>query len=235
MVGLHLLYLGLCALAYEHVPVANSWEGFTFMALAIAVVYLGLEWRWKDKTTGVFLFAPVLFFQILSSAFVTHTKDVDPVLRSSLFGVHVTTALLGYAALAVAAVYGIMYLLLFREVKRHRLSLLLRRLPTLETLSRLNAGALAFGWIGLTLGIVWGSIWARELMGSGTIAGDLVTDPKFLMTVALWALYSVALGGRYVLRWPNRQLAVWSVVAFGLLLGSSLAVNLILPSFHRFI
>lgn len=233
--GIHLVYLALCALVYEHVPVANSWEGFTFMAFAIAVVYLVLEWRLRDKATGVFLFTPVLFFQTLSSAFVTHTKDVDPVLQSPLFGIHVTAALLGYAALAVAAVYGIMYLLLFRELKKHRVSLLFRRLPTLETLARLNTGAIVFGWLGLTLGIVWGSIWARELMGQGLLEGDLFTDPKFILTVALWGAYTVALGGRYLFRWPNRQLAVWSILAFALLLSSSLAVNLILPSFHRFI
>lgn len=235
VVGLHLGYLLLCSLLYEHVPVANAWEGSTFVAFAIAVVYLGLEWRWKDKATGVFLFTPVLFFQTLSSAFVTHTKDVDPILRSPFFGVHVTVALLGYAALAVAAVYGIMYLLLFRELKKHRVSLLFRRLPTLETLARLNAGAIALGWAGLTIGMVWGTIWAWGLMTGGVLGGDLLTDPKFILTVAVWGLYGVCLGGRYLARWPNRQLAVWSILGFVFLLSSSLAVNLVLPSFHRFI
>jgi ABC-type transport system involved in cytochrome c biogenesis permease subunit len=230
----HLVYLLLCTLTFQHVPVANAWEGFTFVAFAMVVVYLALEWRWGDKATGVFLLAPVLFFQILSSAFVTHTREVDEILRSPLFGVHVTTALLGYVALSVAAVYGTMYVLLYRELKKHRVGLIFRRLPNLETLSRLNLGAILFGWIGLTLAIIWGSVWARQLTTTGLLEGNFLVDPKFLLTLVLWVLYGLTLGGRYLLRWPNRQLAVLSIVSFGLLVGSSLAVNLVLSSFHQF-
>ncbi|MFC1791648.1 cytochrome c biogenesis protein CcsA, partial [Gemmatimonadota bacterium] len=135
--GAHFFYLLLETLAFRHVPMANVWEGFTFIAFAMVVVYLALEWRWEDKATGIFLLVPVLFFQILSSAFVTHTSEVDEILASPLFGVHVTVALLGYVALSVAAVYGAMYVLLYRELKKHRVGLIFRRLPNLETLSRL--------------------------------------------------------------------------------------------------
>ncbi len=232
--GAHLIYLILCTLSFKHVPVANAWEGFTVVAFAMVVVYLALEWRWKDQATGIFLLVPVLFFQILSSAFVTHSREVAEILRSPLFGVHVVTALVGYVAFSVAAVYGAMYIMLYRELKKHRVGLIFRRLPTLETLSRLNLGAILLGWVGLTLASILGSIWADGLTSSGQLAGNFYTDPKFLLTLALWALYGVTLGGRYLLRWPNRQLAYLSLVAFFLMVGTSLAVNLVLPSFHQF-
>jgi ABC-type transport system involved in cytochrome c biogenesis permease subunit len=232
--GVHFLYLLLTTLAFRHVPVANAWEGFTFIAFAMVVVYLVLEWRWKDKATGVFLLVPVLFFQILSSAFVTHTREVDEILRSPLFAVHVTSALLGYVALSVAAVYGAMYALLYRELKKHRVGLIFRRLPNLETLSRLNMGAVLFGWVGLTLAILLGSLWAGELTSTGWLEGTFYTDPKFLLTLILWVLYGLTLGGRYLFRWPNRHLAYLSLVAFLLMVSSSLAVNLVLRSFHQF-
>jgi ABC-type transport system involved in cytochrome c biogenesis permease subunit len=234
VVGAHAAYLLLATVTFQHVPVANAWEGFTFIAFAMVVVYLALEWRWKDKATGVFLLVPVLFFQVLSSAFITHTREVDEILRSPLFAVHVTAALLGYVALSVAAVYGAMYALLYRELKKHRVGLIFRRLPNLETLSRLNMGAVFFGWIGLTLAILLGSLWAGELTSSGWLEGSFYTDPKFLLTLVLWALYGLTLGGRYLFRWPNRQLAYLSIAAFLLMVSSSLAVNLFLRSFHQF-
>jgi ABC-type transport system involved in cytochrome c biogenesis permease subunit len=141
---------------------------------------------------------------------------------------------LGYVALSVAAVYGTMYALLYRELKGHRVGLIFRRLPNLETLARLNQGAVIFGWVALTLAILLGSIWAQDLTSRGWLQGTFYTDPKFLLTLALWLLYSLTLGGRYLLRWPNRQVAYLSVLAFILMLGSSLAVNLLLPSFHQF-
>ena len=209
---------------------AIAWIAVTAMAL----VYLALEWRWKDKMTGVFLLVPVLFFQVFSSAFITHTREVDEILRSPLFAVHVTSALLGYVALSVGAVYGTMYSLLYRELKTHRVGLIFRRFPNLETLSRMNLGAVLVGWVALTIAILLGSIWAEELTSRGWLQGTFYTDPKFLLTLALWLLYGLTLGGRYLLRWPNRQVAYLSVLAFILMLGSSLAVNLILPSFHQF-
>ncbi len=232
--GLHFVYLVLCTLEFRHVPVANVWESFTFIAFAMVVVYLALEWRWKDQATGVFLLAPVLFFQVLSSAFVTHTREVDEILRSPLFGAHVSTALLGYVAFSVAAVYGAMYCLLFRELKKHRVGLLFRRLPNLETLSRLNMGAVLLGWVFLTLAIGMGALWAGRLSASGLLPPDVFLDPKVILTGLLWLLYGLVLGGRFWLRWPHRQLARLTLVAFALMVASSLAVNLLLPSFHQF-
>jgi ABC-type transport system involved in cytochrome c biogenesis permease subunit len=232
--GAHLIYLILCTMSFQHVPMANAWESFTFVAFAMIVVYLALEWRWKDKATGIFLLVPVLFFQVLSSAFVTHSREVAEILRSPLFGVHVTTALIGYVAFSVAAVYGTMYILLYRELKKHRVGLIFRRLPSLETLSRLNMGAILFGWFGLTLAGILGMVWAGQLTSSGQLEGNFYTDPKFLLTVVIWSLYGMTLGGRFLLKWPNRQLAYLSLVAFFLMVGTSLAVNLVLPSFHQF-
>ncbi len=232
--GGHLVYLVLCTVAFQHAPVANAWESFTFVAFAMVVVYLVLEWRLEDKATGVFVLVPVLFFQVLSSAFVTHTREVAEILRSPLFGLHVSAALVGYVAFSVAAVYGTMYILLYRELKKHRVGLIFRRLPALETLSRLNIGAILLGWVGLTLGGVLGIVWAHGLTETGQLQGNFYTDPKFLLTVALWVLYGVTLGGRYLMKWPNRQLAYLSLVAFFLMVGTSLAVNLVLPSFHQF-
>lgn len=234
LVAVHAGYLVVSGLAYEHVPLANTWESLTFVAFAVALVYLVLEWQMRDRSTGAFLLAGVLFLQILSTAFISHTDDVAPILRSPMFGIHVTTALLGYVALAVSAVYGVMYLVQYRQLKQKHVGLLFRRLPNLETLSRLNVRALGLGWVGLTVAIVAGTAWAVMLARRGELEVNLLVDPKFLMTVGLWAVYGVCLAGLYVLRWPKNALATLTVIAFGLMLASSLMVTLVVPSFHDF-
>ncbi|MFQ5704451.1 MAG: inner membrane protein YpjD [Gemmatimonadales bacterium] len=230
----HAAYLLLSTVAYGHVPLANVWEAFTFLALALTIVYLVLEWRLHDQATGMFLLGPALFFQFLSSALITHAREVAPILRSSWFGLHVSAALVGYAAFAIAAVYGTLYLLLYRELKGKRAGLIFQRLPNLEILARMNSGALVLGWGCLTLAIVVGVVWASSLESSGELAGSFLSDPKFLSTVVVWILYSACLGGRWVLEWPNRILARISVLAFILMVASSLAVNLVVESFHSF-
>lgn len=235
VVTAHFVYLVLETLAYRHVPIANVWEAFSFVAFALALVYVLLEWRMGDKATGVFMLSPALFFQIVSSAFITHTAAVNPVLRSSWFGIHVTAALVGYAAFAIAAVYGALYLLLYRELKGGRIGLIFQRLPDLESLARLNLGALTFGWGALTLAIVVGIIWSAALSASGALEIDLLADPKFLSTVTVWVIYGLCVGGRYLFRLSSRVVGWLSLAAFLLMLASSFAVNLFLRSFHTFI
>lgn len=235
LVVMHAVYLALLAVAFEHVPVASVWESATFIAFALTVVYLVLEWRLGNKATGVFLLAPALLFQVLASAYLTPTREVQPILRSSLFGVHVTAALLGYAAFAIAAAYGLLHLLLYRSLKGSRVGLVFQRLPSLGALSKLNVSALVFGWLSLTLAIAVGVIWVSRLQSSGELVGTLVWDPKFLSTLLIWGLYSLSLAGRFAFRWPNQQLAVVSVVSFGLMLLSSFAVSFLVDSFHSFV
>ncbi len=235
VVLIHAAYLMLEALAYGHVPVANTWESLTFVAFAVALVYLVLEWRQAERSTGVFVVAAALLLQTLSSVFIVHTQEVPEILRSPMFAVHVTAALVGYVGLAISAIYGIMYLLQYRQLKEQHVGVLFQRLPNLETLSRLNIGALGLGWILLTLAIAAGLVWALTLQGTGEIQGPILTDPKFLMTVGLWVLYGLCLGGRYLLRWANRTLATISIVGFVLMLASSLMVTLVLSSFHDFV
>ena len=234
LVVVHGAYLVASGVAYEHVPLANTWESLTFVAFAVALVYLVLEWQTRERATGAFLLAGALFLQILSSAFITHSRDVPEILRSSMFGIHVTTALLGYVALAVSAVYGIMYLIQYRQLKQKHVGLLFQRLPNLETLSRLNVRALGLGWVGLTVAILAGTVWAVTLARTGELQVNLLLDPKFLMTIGLWVVYGVCLAGLYVLKWPKNTLATLTVVAFALMLASSLMVTLVVPSFHDF-
>ena len=234
LVVVHGVYLFMSGVVYEHVPIASLWESLTFVAFAVTLVYLVLEWRLQVKSTGVFLLAGAVVFQTLSSSFVRHTREVPDLLRSPMFGLHVTAALLGYVALTVSAIYGIMYLLQYRQLKQRHVGLLFQRLPNLETLSRLNIGALGLGWIGLTLAILAGTMWAVTLDLGGQLEGNFVADPKFLMTVGLWVVYSVCLGGAVFMRWANRTLATASVLAFVLMLASSLSVSLLFRSFHDF-
>jgi HemX protein len=231
---IHGVYLILAGIEYEHLPLASTWESLTFIAFAVALVYLVLEWQMRDRSTGVFLISGVLLLQILSTAFIAHTREVPDILRSPMFGIHVSTALIGYVALAISALYGLMYLIQYRQLKQRHVGLLFQRLPNLETLSRMNVRALGIGWLGLTVAIVAGTVWAYNLRMTGQLQANVLLDAKFLLTAGLWVVYGICLGGLYVGGWPKKTLASVSVVAFVIMLGSSMLVTLLFPSFHDF-
>jgi ABC-type uncharacterized transport system permease subunit len=69
----------------------------------------------------------------------------------------------------------------------------------------------------------------------GFVAGrgaDMAKDPLLLATDAVWLLYAVALGVRYLLGWRGRYTIYITVFGFLLLLVSMTAVSLLVPSLH---
>src|SRR6185369_16595988 len=115
--SLHAVYLCLRTVLYEHVPLASIFEVMTIVAFAVVIVYLYVELRSRTHKTGMFLISFSFVFQTISSAFISSTGDFPPILRSPLFAIHTGSAVLGYTAFAVSAIYGVLYLLLYHDLK----------------------------------------------------------------------------------------------------------------------
>jgi ABC-type uncharacterized transport system permease subunit len=228
ILGLHALFIGLRTALYEHLPLASAAELMTMLALALAIVYLFVEWRSRVRKTGMFLISFSFVLQTLSSAFISGRGAFPPILRSPLFALHTVTAVLGYAAFAASAVYGVLFLLLYHELKKSHFGLVYERLPPLEVLARMSLGAVAFGLAFLTVTLLCGALWAASAFPGFT------RDPKFLLTVAVWAVYLTTLLLHYGLHWTGRRTIRVSLLGFALLVFSFLAARLWFSSFHVF-
>jgi ABC-type uncharacterized transport system permease subunit len=225
---LHAVHLGLRTALYDHVPLASLAEVATTVAFAVSLVYLVVERRTGSTRTGVFVVSFSLVAQTLSSAFLETHVTFPEILRSPLFALHTVAAVIGYAAFALSAVYGVLYLLLHHELKRSRFGLVYDRLPSLEILARMSLGAVLVGLLALTVTIAFGSLWASSEFPGFT------RDPKFLLTVAVWAVYGGAVALHWGRGWSGRKTITMSLVAFGLLIFSMIAGKLLFASFHVF-
>jgi ABC-type uncharacterized transport system permease subunit len=226
--AMHAVQLGLRGVLYLHVPLATRGEVLGTVAFAIACVYLLVERRTQVERTGAFVVGAVLILQTLSSAFVEPVTQIPAILRSPLFGIHAGSAVLGYAAFGLSAVYGVLSLLLHRALKRRRFGIIFERLPSLDVLTRMSLSAAAVGSVFLGVAITLGMSWASlEFPG-------FLTDPKVVMTVAVWLAYVAVLFAHHRLRWSRRRAIGLSLVAFVLLIASALATVFGLPSFHTF-
>lgn len=224
----HAAQLVLRGALYAHMPLASRPEVMGTVAFAVAGAYLLVERRTGVGRTGPFVVGFVLVAQTLSSALVEPVADFPPVLRSPLFAVHAGSAVLGYTAFGLSAVYGVLSLLLHRALKRRRFGVIFDRLPSLDVLTRMSliAATVGVGFLGaaITLGVVWARL---EFPG-------FVSDPKVVMTVAVWLTYGLILLAHRYLKWSRRRVIELSLVAFVLLIASVLATVLGLPSFHSF-
>jgi ABC-type uncharacterized transport system permease subunit len=225
---LHAAHLALRTALYDHVPLAAPAEMATTVAFAVSLVYLVVERRTGTTRTGVFFVSFSLAAQTLSSAFLDPDVRFPAVLRSPLFAFHTLAAVVGYAAFALSAVYGVLYLLLHHDLKRSRFGLVYDRLPPLEVLARMSLRSVVVGLLALTVTIACGSLWASSEFPGFT------RDPKFLLTVAVWAVYGAALALHWGRGWSGRRTIAMSLVAFTLLIFSMLASRLFFASFHAF-
>lgn len=226
---IHSVYLAVRSVLYHHFPVTTVFEVFSALAFAVTVTYFFIE-RWsKQKETGYFILNIAFFFQLASSLFIRHTSEIPPVLQSSLFAAHVSSALVGYAAITISAAYGFFYLMLYSEMKATRFGVIYRKLPPLETIQRMTHRALQIVFIFLGIAIVFGALWLCETYGK-----TYFTDPKFIGTVFLWLWYAYLLYVFHYSLLTTRTRMIVVVAAFFFALTSMLIINFFLTGFHAF-
>jgi ABC-type uncharacterized transport system permease subunit len=224
----HLVYLSARGVTEGHLPLASVYDFLSATGLSLAAVYLYLELRQGIRTTGIFVLPLVLFIQIVSSAYGGAAPTLKPQLQPIWFELHTLTAVLGYSAFAVSAIYGILFLLLYRDIKANRLTFFFRRMPPLETLGHMNVSAASAGLVLLALAILMGIGWAR-------LAGvALLSDPKTWLTIGAWMVLGFAVLAYHRLGWRGPRAVYASLAGFTTLILSRFAVDLFFHSFHTF-
>jgi HemX protein len=226
----HLAYLAALTAQWRQFPAATVSQALSIVAFAVAVVYVFVEWHGRARSTGFWMVALVFFFQLLSSVLTRPNPPDRAIFHDPFFAVHVSLALLGYAAFVVSAGYAFLFLQLYRDLKGGRFSTFYGKLPPLEVLERMMLGALFVGFVTLTGAVVTGAFWAERLYHDAWLR-----DPKILFTLATWMLYAAALLLRRIQRWQGRQTALASLAGFGAILFSLMAVNFFFTDFHDFL
>ncbi len=225
----HFFYLLLRTIQFDHPPITNVFEIFTLLAFAITFSYYIIELITDVRNTGTFILFLPLVFQIVSTLNIKDLVEVKEVLRSYYLGIHVFTALTGYAGITFSAIYGLLYLLLYKEIKKQTFGLIYDRMPSLELLEYLSRISSIVGFTMLSIAIIIGIIWLPQAFTEPSYF-----DPKLIATLIVWLFYGFVLGGYYVFKWPGKKIVYLSLAGFILTLFSMSILNLLFTGFHRF-
>ena len=203
-------------------PVATFAGGFSFFAWLLVGVYLAVQSRMSLAVVGV-LVSPLALLAVVADVLGRGDEVVVPeALRSPWLTVHVTLALLGNAVFALAFAVSAAFLLQQHMLRARRGGRILHRLPSVQTLDRLNRVFLLWGFPLLTLGIATGGFWSMSATGH-----FWSWEPRETLAVLTWILYAGLLQLRLLGGLNGRRAAEWTIAAFTLLLASYLAVNLL--------
>lgn len=212
-----------------HTPITSQHEAVVFFAWATTWAYLSFRWRYTVKNFGTFVAINVFALLLISAISSREIAPLLPALRSVWLPVHGGVSLIAYGFLSLAFCGGLMYLLLERELKRKRFGYIFARFPSLDSLDQLNNHCLTAGFIFLTLGIVTGSIWARQAWGT-----YWQWDPKETWSLITWFLYLIQLHQRFTVGWRGKRAAVMAVIGFASVVFTLWGVTYLLGGIHSY-
>ena len=231
----HTFLIGMQTVHAGHAPLVGTTAAVSAFVWLLGLAYLYVELTTDERAMGVLVTALLAVLYIIP-ALDPSVSQRPAVLRSPLFTLHVLAMLFAYASFALACVLGVTYVALFKEIKAKHLGFFYARLPSLQILDVMNGRVVTIGWIFLTIGIGIGGIWATQVQSSPDprVQAMSIADPKILVALVSWAVYSFALVARRAIGWTGRRAAWMSALGFAIVMLNFVPVGYFLTKSHNF-
>jgi cytochrome c-type biogenesis protein CcsB len=175
-------------IAAGHAPVSNLFEFTTFFGMALVGAFIVIYFIYKTPLLGLFTLPVAVLVIAYASMFPREISPLIPALQSDWLHIHVTTAALGEAILAISFAAGLIYLVkfvdqtksskrtLWLEIVLFGLVTTLGFVITASTFSALNYQA-EFTWVDKTGKEVASEYTMPALIGPHK--GELLTEGAF--------------------------------------------------------
>jgi cytochrome c-type biogenesis protein CcsB len=229
--GLGIRWVESYQIGIGHAPLTNMYESVVFFAWTIIILYLGIEWKFKTRTIGAFA-VPLAFLAMAYASFAPLNRGINPLvpaLQSNWLLAHVITCFVGYAAFAIAAALGIMYLGKSYFSSSSPENSAKELLPSLRILDDMIHKSMIFGFIWLSAGIITGAIWANSAWGT-----YWSWDPKETWSLITWFVYAITLHARYTRGIGGKTIAWLSIIGLFAVIFTYYGVNFLLSGLHSY-
>ncbi len=214
--ALHTVSLILKTLSIGHLPLLASTGILSFLAWAIVLVYLILEWQYKIWVVGSFVLPLVTLASLYSSLL---PAQIEPIISNGGRGLflmtHVSLAIIGFASFALACCMGIMYLIQERQLKSRHPTSIFYRLPSLDTLDNLSYRCISIGFPILTISVMLGIGLIGTASTRSSIFNWRLVEVWWLL---IWGLYAGLLQARLWMGWRGRKASYLAIIMFVLAL-----------------
>ncbi|MBS1903149.1 MAG: cytochrome c biogenesis protein CcsA [Bacteroidetes bacterium] len=235
---IHVAYIGSYTVQTGHCLLTTASEIFSLISFTMMTTYIIVELRpvGSKAGTGLMVMLVAFVFQLFSSLVTkgVNVASINPIFLDPAFNVHVATIVFGYAALTLSTIYGSLYLLLYRAMKRNQFGAVFQQLPSLSRLEKYGIRTLAAGFVFLSISIAFGLILIRRSF-SPEEAQSYLTDPKTIATILIWFVFGATLLVRKLMHVEGRKIVVLWMAGYALTLVSSTIINAFGTEYHHFL
>ena len=232
----HLVAVVTRGFAVHRAPWGNMYEFVTALTCVAAIFFCYVMVRYRAWALGVFVMgAVVVALGLAETVIYTAAGPLVPALQSYWLSIHVTAMTLATGIFFVAAVLGVMYLV----VERYRARVaagkaqpgngLLARIPSAAQLDKLTYRTVVFGFPVWTFGVIAGAIWADQAWGR-----YWGWDPVETWAFITWVLYACYLHARATAGWRGRRAHYIQLLGFASLTFNMLVVQVFITGMHSY-
>ncbi|WP_413362914.1 inner membrane protein YpjD [Lysinibacillus sp. 3P01SB] len=177
------MFFVLFIIETQRFPILSLFEGIYFYAWLLTTLSIILHCIARVDM-------PVFFVNVLSFVFVTihlfaPTEKVQPMvdsLVSEMLVIHISFAIMSYAAFSLSFVFSILYLILYRILKQKKANPLWSRLPSLQQTSSWMSNSMLVGVPLLFISLILGLEWALMTLDRLSVF-DIKIVGSFIITV----------------------------------------------------
>lgn len=190
------IFLILFIIETKRFPILSLFEGIYFYAWLLIILSIVLHLFSK-------LNYAVFFINIIGFIFMTiHTfapmqikkSSIGDALISELLFIHITFAILSYVAFAMSFVCSILYLLLYRNLKKKKWTKQFGRLPSLKQTATGMKTGIVIGIPFLFISLVLGMQWAQIALSEWSFFDMKIVGSFFILIVYSFVLFGIHTG-----------------------------------------
>ncbi|MBQ9619563.1 MAG: cytochrome c biogenesis protein CcsA [Neisseriaceae bacterium] len=174
--------------------------------LMVLMYFIG-SFFYSLKGLQIILYPMTVISLFLVLIFPGHTSSYTA--HHLPFILHVGSSILAYALFGIAMVLAALIFMIETDLRKRKMSLLMRFLPPLLSLEKLMFQAVWFGFILLTISVASGTIFSEAVFGT-----PFKISHKVVFGIASWVIYAFVLYGRVLRSWRGRKAAIWVIVGF---------------------
>ncbi|MEK5077494.1 cytochrome c biogenesis protein CcsA [Solibacillus sp. FSL W7-1436] len=221
---LQTLFIVLFIIETKRFPILSLYEGVFFYAWLLTTLSIVLH-------CIVRVDLPVFFINVLSFVFMTihlfapETNDqiVGNSLVSEMLLIHISFAIVSYAAFSVAFVFSLLYLILYRILKQKKLTNLWSRLPSLQQMVKWINLSTIIGIPLLLISLILGLEWAFLTLENVSVF-DVKILGSFIVSIVYLIIFLLHRKGKLIgMVYAQVHIYLFLLVVINFFLGSKLS------------
>lgn len=219
------IFFVLFIIESKRFPILSLFEGIYFYAWLLTTLSIVLHCIARVDM-------PVFFVNVLSFVFVTihlfaPAEKVQPMVIDSLVSemlvIHISFAIMSYAAFSLSFVFSILYLILYRILKQKKISALWSRLPSLQQMSSWMSNSMLVGVPLLFISLILGLEWALMTL-DGLSVFDIKIVGSFIITIVYLIILLLHRSGKLIgTNYAWIQIYVFLLTVVNFFLGNKLS------------